>query len=1088
MRLWGAAETFALGLPESGASVVLLALEAALLVLLFVRRRAALRSHSPRGWATVAGLSAAAFVTSQLFALDLPWTNALLDVQPDLMAVNLLAALPWLLAGAVFNPASAAIVGLAGGLGRALGQTGSLLDVTQVGLMAASAALLMEQRYSGRMFDLLRQPAVAGLPASLVGAALTGLKVFAALLGPAGALAALDMGLFVGLAALPVFVLEALVGGIVAMGILRAAPSLRPARGTLPSPLSTSLQAFMTANYVGFAAILLALSAGVIFVLSTRTLSRAAVQQMAYNADAAANRIPALQAELSNVLVQYSNDARLVTGTLPERDEALRQLSRSEPLFGEVLLLNADGTISSPGGARAALTPVEAQAVDDALASGRPALAAGPADPGAFSLIVPLSQISPTAALIGRVPQASVTAVLADLPGPNGSSNGYVVDGDGQVLLSAGSGPAPAQFALPEAGRSAIFYTPADADGQAYEMQDERTGARRLVYTTLVPGSTWRVVATTPHEVILRQSLGVIGPVAGLLAVVSLIFFASVTAFGRSVTGPLAEMAATSKAIATGSGLEKTVRVQRADEVGQLSLAFGQMQRSLKQRLDELGLLLTVSNEVASSINISQGMPAVLQGVLRGTGAAGARAVVRNPNAAYPLIFAEGPASESMAALDRAVMGQARRTDELILSSPAEVQEALGVEAGALAALYALPLRSSNEFQGVLYVGYRQPHYFDSSERNLLRTLAGQAAVLVQNAHLFSAAESGRRRLAAILASTTNAVLVTDQTDRILLVNPALERAFGLKVGDVAGRPVADVIRQPALVERLTLGGAVGRTVADGKVEVDVNGRTFLATIATVNSNAGLAMGRVAVLHDVTDFKELDRLKSDFLAGISHDLLSPLTSMRNNASLLTETGEPALQQEYVDKILGGIDRMTRMVNDLLELARIEARIDLVMAPVDVRELLVDVRDEYWAFARKDGLSLVVAAPAGLPRVMGDAGLLRRALVNLVVNAIKYAPNSGELTLRAAVVRGEMVLAVEDRGPGIPAAELPNLFDRFYRARQPRHDKVRGSGLGLAIVKSIAEQHGGRAGCASAAGQGSVFTITLPLEQAPAPAG
>jgi two-component system phosphate regulon sensor histidine kinase PhoR len=210
--------------------------------------------------------------------------------------------------------------------------------------------------------------------------------------------------------------------------------------------------------------------------------------------------------------------------------------------------------------------------------------------------------------------------------------------------------------------------------------------------------------------------------------------------------------------------------------------------------------------------------------------------------------------------------------------------------------------------------------------------------------------------------------------------------------------------------------------------------------------------------------------------------------MRNNASLLTETGEPALQQEYVDKILGGIDRMTRMVNDLLELARIEARIDLVMAPVDVRELLVDVRDEYWAFARKDGLSLVVAAPAGLPRVMGDAGLLRRALVNLVVNAIKYAPNSGELTLRAAVVRGEMVLAVEDRGPGIPAAELPNLFDRFYRARQPRHDKVRGSGLGLAIVKSIAEQHGGRAGCASAAGQGSVFTITLPLEQAPAPAG
>jgi signal transduction histidine kinase len=143
-------------------------------------------------------------------------------------------------------------------------------------------------------------------------------------------------------------------------------------------------------------------------------------------------------------------------------------------------------------------------------------------------------------------------------------------------------------------------------------------------------------------------------------------------------------------------------------------------------------------------------------------------------------------------------------------------------------------------------------------------------------------------------------------------------------------------------------------------------------------------------------------------------------------------------------------------------------------------LLVDVRDEYWAYARKDGLALVVSAPDGLPPVMGDADLLRRALVNLVNNAIKYAPNSGELTLRAAVDGEEMVLSVHDRGPGIPPAELPNLFERFYRARRPSHDRVRGSGLGLAIVRSIAEQHGGRASCSSVVGRGSVFTLTLPL--------
>ena len=137
-----------------------------------------------------------------------------------------------------------------------------------------------------------------------------------------------------------------------------------------------------------------------------------------------------------------------------------------------------------------------------------------------------------------------------------------------------------------------------------------------------------------------------------------------------------------------------------------------------------------------------------------------------------------------------------------------------------MAALFALPLRLAGEYQGALYLGYRQPHYFDSDERNLLRTLAGQASVLVQNAYLFAAAEGGRRRLAAVLASTPNAVLVTDQTDRVLLVNPAMEHAFGLRAADAIGHPVTDALNSGASGLELARWLSSGPTAADRKLEL----------------------------------------------------------------------------------------------------------------------------------------------------------------------------------------------------------------------------------------------------------------------------
>jgi len=226
---------------------------------------------------------------------------------------------------------------------------------------------------------------------------------------------------------------------------------------------------------------------------------------------------------------------------------------------------------------------------------------------------------------------------------------------------------------------------------------------------------------------------------------------------------------------------------------------------------------------------------------------------------------------------------------------------------------------------------------------------------------------------------------------------------------------------------------------------------------------------------------EVDRLKSEFLDGISHDLRSPLTYMRNYVGLLPLPDDPALEQQYVNKIAAGIDRMSALVEGLLEMANLRAGMRLQFDRVAVGDVLDEIAAEYASPAWMRGMRLVVEAPVDLPPVKADPTLLRRALTNYVTNALKYASESGPVRLRAEARGDEVVLSVIDRGPGIDPADRPHLFQRFYRGSQgAATERPAGSGLGLAIVKSIADLHGGRVWCETEPGQATVFCLALPI--------
>ncbi len=1049
-----------------------------LLLLYRLRAAAVLRAMNRRQWLALGALCLAALALSQLLPLRLPWPDALLREHPATATLALFAAVPALLAGAALNIPAAVVVGLFAGLGRAVGQTGSPTDILAAGLVAGASAWLMQQNYSGRLFRALRQPVVAGLLGRLLWGILTVLDILAAMTPRMGLLAALDLGLFLGVYALVPLVLEGLTGGLLVTLSLWIAPHWRPERGLVPSPLKRSLQRQLTAAFLSFVAVVVLVSALLVFLLSARFARQAMAGQMAANTDAVAVRLGTLQGDLVAALAVGGADPALAAADANTRSAALGRLRRAAPQFSRVDYVAAvAGRTVNPAAVPTSLTPAESALVASALAAGEARFGLlETAGERRVGLAMPRPGSAGDEALLGYVAPTALDPMLADLP-PTGGASGLVVDEVGRVVLAVGPAQPSAEWAAPPAEQAAL----ALAGGRGVYNARDANGARQLVYYAPVPQSGWRVVAVVPQARILRAALGVMGPLALLLVAVSGLFVAYVAGLGRAIVRPLGEISQASRAIAGGGGLERPVRSQRVDEIGQLSLAFSQMQRALRQRLDELSLLLGVSNDVAATVNLGEGMVAVLQGVLRGTGAAGARAVIRNPNGPAPLVFAVGPAAEGMAPLDRAVVRRMRAEEELGLTTPEELAAALG--AAPVAALFALPLRLAGEYQGALYLGYRQPHYFDRDERNLLRTLAGQASVLVQNAYLFAAAEGGRRRLAAVLASTPNAVIVTDQTDRVLLLNPAMERAFGLRAADAVGRPVADVLAGieagRALAQRLT----AGQDAAGDGLDLAAEGRDFLAGVSTVSTSNGQAIGRVAVLQDVTDLKEVDRLKSEFLDGISHDLRSPLTYMRNYVGLLPLPDDPALEQQYVNKIAAGIDRMSALVEGLLEMANLRAGMRLQFDRVVVGEVLDEIAAEYASPAWMRGLRLVVEAQADLPPVKADPTLLRRALTNYVTNALKYASESGPVRLRAEARGDEVVLSVIDRGPGINPADLPHLFQRFYRGSQgAATERPAGSGLGLAIVKSIADLHGGRVWCESEPGQATTFCLALPVWQ------
>ncbi|MCX6067062.1 MAG: ATP-binding protein [Chloroflexi bacterium] len=425
-------------------------------------------------------------------------------------------------------------------------------------------------------------------------------------------------------------------------------------------------------------------------------------------------------------------------------------------------------------------------------------------------------------------------------------------------------------------------------------------------------------------------------------------------------------------------------------------------------------------------------------------------------------------------------MALTRHQERVVLNNVARAR-GLNPAAGAVvpASLLAISLRHENRNFGVLWAGYHQPSQFSETDVRFLITLAGQAALAASNNHLFRSAEVGRQRLAAILDSTPDPVLVTDQFNHLLLANPAAWQVLGASVETGAGQPIEKIVSQQALLNIL-------QATSPDKLSAEVTlptGQVYLATASPVVAE-GRPVGRVCILRDVTHFKELDTMKTEFVNTVSHDLRSPLTLMSGYATMLDMVGTLNEQQQgYVKKIISGVENMAKLVNNLLDLGRVEAGVGLQLETIPLLSVLERVIGPLHLLAVQKNIRLTTETPKNtIPLIQADQALFQQALYNLVENAIKYTPPGGSVIVRMNIKGDSILFEVQDSGIGIAPNDQAHLFEKFFRGGQREAREQKGTGLGLAIVRSIVERHGGKVWLESQLGQGSTFFLQVPLHQ------
>lgn len=404
-----------------------------------------------------------------------------------------------------------------------------------------------------------------------------------------------------------------------------------------------------------------------------------------------------------------------------------------------------------------------------------------------------------------------------------------------------------------------------------------------------------------------------------------------------------------------------------------------------------------------------------------------------------------------------------------------------------------LPLVSRKRVVGLIFVFRGYQGGFSANDRALLQSFADQAAIAVQNAQLYTQVTREKRRLDALLDSAPDGILIMNSDHKIERCNLAFARLYRRDVDQIKGKNHEEIInwaarRQGRSLEEAELSGWPLTPRANLYVEGDLKRPAgdvipVGVTYAPLLSGEGKLINIIATVRDISHFREAEELKSVFVSVVSHELKTPVALIKGYAGTLRRkdvSWDSEIFQDSLEVIEEEADRLTELIENLLDASRLQAGgFSLNQTDLKIEELAREMAERFRT--QTDQHTLVTQFPEPFPTIVGDRDRLRQVLINLLSNAIKYSPAGGEVKISGQIRPEQIVVCVQDEGPGIAQEDIPHIFDRFYRAEEAAKS-TQGAGLGLYLTRAIIEAHQGRIWVEPRKEEGTRICFSLPREQ------
>jgi len=414
--------------------------------------------------------------------------------------------------------------------------------------------------------------------------------------------------------------------------------------------------------------------------------------------------------------------------------------------------------------------------------------------------------------------------------------------------------------------------------------------------------------------------------------------------------------------------------------------------------------------------------------------------------------------------------------------------------------IICVPLKVRNQTIGVVQVLNKiGGGTFTKTEIKFLEALASQAAIAIENTNLYEHLEERaeqlnselkeamvnlsieKGRIESILQSMEDAVLAVDKEKKIVITNRVAERLFNVKTEEAIGQSIENYLKTKEFIDNFNI-VLETKNITKSEIKVNISGKEHVlaAVFAPITDEKRQIQGSVAVFRDITDIKELDKMKSEFLNMVSHELRTPLTPIQAYSELMMiKKMDEQKVKSYAAIINKETQRLGALIGDLLDLSRIESGkgLSLSLEEVDFGELIRTVYETFKSASEKHKIILTI--PEKSEKILVDRNKMIQVLTNLLSNAVKYSPDGGNIYISMEEKEDRIYVSVKDEGMGISKEDLPHIFEKFYRAKTEQVKKIGGTGIGLPIVKYILELHNGGIDVQSEYGKGSTFTFYIP---------